>query len=864
MIRLQRFGHKDSSYDRPNEPWVCGWAAIGQPCRVGPDRRGHCQATFECRPLRHGDRWDCTRPGTAGGRCTEGPLPDGTCAHAIPRCVPVRSQRSWRGYIAGMTFVTLLGLLSILLGGSSAAWLVSPGPLSVRHGAIHNCGDCHISFASGPVGWLHATFVEASVATTARPCLVCHKLGDHPLSAHGVDGPGLVKLGQDVLATKPSGPVPTQTWAASTPADFTLPQIAQRDVACAACHREHRGGGAPLKAVHSAICQECHVVRFASLARGHPDFIKYPFRRRLRTIFDHAKHFDQHFAQSKKALVPAGCTSCHEPGPARRLMTVKPFETACAGCHLGDIKEHAGAEVQGVAVLGVPALDLQTLQAHKAAIGQWPAEADGELGPFPRFLLALRADTRKDLATLGTVSIGDLSHASDAQIAAAARIAWAIKEQLYDVSLKGPAILADAVVKSDGGAGNAADLIGGLPADAVRGAVQVWFPALAKEVSLHRAGKPVPIAAAPGPSPAPPAPSPAPPPPSAPAAPAGQEPIAGAPSHGSILGGGGILGATPSSQPAPGQEATPPSDHGSILGGGGILGGAPAAPPQPALEATPPGDNGSILGGGGILGGAPAAPLAAGPPSAPPPGQEATPPGDHGSILGGGGILGGAPAGPPEAGPASAPPEPPPPAQIGSEAWTDIGGGWYRQDYFLYYRPAGHDDRFLPAWLDLTGRQARGDNDPADRLFGLLSKPDAPGACGKCHSVDRGPQGVRVVNWQPFRPNPAQRGFTTFSHEPHLTTFGAEGCKTCHQFVAASDFSATYKNGDPHVFAASFKPIEKQLCANCHVADQASAACTTCHNYHVGDLPRALVAAPTRNEATGISEPHHGGRAALE
>ena len=763
MIRLQRFGHRDSAYDRPNEPWICGWAAIGQPCRVGPDRRGRCQATYECRPLRTGDRWVCTRPATAGGSCVEGPLPNGMCCRAVPRCVPVRSQRSRRGQIAVATFVALLGLFAVLLGGGSAAWLVSPGPLSVRHGGIRQCSGCHIRFAAGPVGWLHAAFADAPIPAMAQPCLVCHKLGRHPLSAHGLDGATLVSLGQGLLAmSAASNGAAKPDPVSPTPVAFALPQVARGDVACSACHREHRGGAAPLSAVHSAMCQTCHVMHFASLAQGHPEFVGYPFHRRMRIIFDHAKHFDQYFAQSSKALVPSGCGGCHTLGPARNAMLVKPFATACAGCHLDDIKEREGAEVQGVAVLGVPALDLQTLRAHNAAIGDWPAEADGDLSTFLRFLLAQRPGTGKDLATLGTTSLGDLSHADDAQIAAAARIAWAIKELLLDVSVKGPTVLVTGAAQNGGHAVDAAALIGGLPADAIRVADRTWFPALAHEVALHRAGKPVPMKA-------------------------------------------------PQTPPQPSSAATPPAPQGPIAGTA----------------------NGSILGGGGILGAAPAP----------------KPSADHGSILGGGGILGAAPAPKPSAaGAAPTPATPQPPAPIGSEAWTDLGGGWYRQDYFLYYRPTGHDDRFLRAWLNLTGSEAGAANGTARRLFEKLANPGAPGACGKCHSVDDGAAGARVVNWLPFQPNPARRGFTKFSHEAHLTLFGSEGCKTCHQFTATADFSTTYKRGDPFVFAASFKPISRQLCATCHVVGHASAACVTCHNYHIDDIREAVAAMTTPDE----------------
>jgi hypothetical protein len=826
MIRLQFFGHRVSGYDRPNEPWICGWAASGQPCRVGPDRRGRCQATFECQPRRNGDRWECTRPASAGGCCAEGPSPNGTCSHAIPRCMPMRSQRSRRGQITGATFAALLGLLALILGGKSAAWLVEPGPLSVRHGGIQQCSACHTRFADGPIGWLHAAFVAAPAAATARPCLVCHNVGEHPLSAHSLDRSTLTRLGQEVVAAAaPSGDAAAHKLAVPTAAAFTLPAVARRDVACSACHREHRGAAARLTSVHSAICQTCHVSQFDSLADGHPEFADFPFHRRTRIIFDHAKHFDQDFAQSKKALVPAGCTGCHAPDPAGKAMVVKSFATACGACHLGDIKEREGANVQGVAVLGIPALDVATLRAHDAAIGAWPADADGNMTPFLRFLLARRPDTAKDLAALGPLSLGDLSHADNAQIAAAARIAWAIKGLLFDISIKGPAVVAHAAVGEGGGTPAAsAALVGGLPPDAITTADKLWLPNLADEVTRHRAGERVPMAAPQPPSKASGA---APPPPPT----GGQSAIAGI-GNGAILGGGGgLLGAAPPS--------TAGVNHGSILGGRGILGGtAPAHAPAsaPASRPTPPRaaggqgaiagtGNGAILGGGGLLGAAPSP--AAG--------------GKQGSILGGQGILGGAPP-PPPAAPAATPTpaRPQPPAPISSEAWTALGGGWYRQDYFLYYRPTAHADPFLRAWLDVTGRQAQDPNGPARRLFERLSNPNAPGACGECHSVDRAPGRTLIVNWLPFRPDPDRHRFTKFSHRPHLQLSGSTGCKTCHRLDAAAPFSATYKSGDPFVFTASFKPIARTLCASCHIAGRASAACTTCHNYHIGVFPQAL------------------------
>ena len=78
-LRLQLFGHRESSYERPTQEWCCGHAESGSPCRPGPDANGRCRAEAECTPQIRDGRWCCTRPAAAGGPCDEGPLPDGGC-----------------------------------------------------------------------------------------------------------------------------------------------------------------------------------------------------------------------------------------------------------------------------------------------------------------------------------------------------------------------------------------------------------------------------------------------------------------------------------------------------------------------------------------------------------------------------------------------------------------------------------------------------------------------------------------------------------------------------------------------------------------------------------------------------------------
>ena len=65
-----------SRYARPNQNWICGYAAEGRPCRVGPDGRGRCRASFECQPvleIKEGEtkgRYRCTRSAQQGGPCS--------------------------------------------------------------------------------------------------------------------------------------------------------------------------------------------------------------------------------------------------------------------------------------------------------------------------------------------------------------------------------------------------------------------------------------------------------------------------------------------------------------------------------------------------------------------------------------------------------------------------------------------------------------------------------------------------------------------------------------------------------------------------------------------------------------------------
>lgn len=162
-------------------------------------------------------------------------------------------------------------------------------------------------------------------------------------------------------------------------------------------------------------------------------------------------------------------------------------------------------------------------------------------------------------------------------------------------------------------------------------------------------------------------------------------------------------------------------------------------------------------------------------------------------------------------------------------------GGWYRRDnaYTLYYRPSGHADEFLTAWLETSAS----DTMPAARaIYSELASPKAPGVCMKCHTTDR-VGNTSQVNWLTSRPQPQNRPFTTFKHAPHFSLMGVQGCSTCHVMDPKADYASAFGDSrDSTVFHSSFAPLTKNSCVACHQPSLAGASCQQCHNYHTGEL----------------------------
>jgi hypothetical protein len=180
-------------------------------------------------------------------------------------------------------------------------------------------------------------------------------------------------------------------------------------------------------------------------------------------------------------------------------------------------------------------------------------------------------------------------------------------------------------------------------------------------------------------------------------------------------------------------------------------------------------------------------------------------------------------------------------SDVDPENWAEYGG-WYRQDYAIFYRPAGHSDKFIYSWLSLTGPQApKGDRSPAAAVFDLLTDKDAQGSCTKCHSVDDNGGKGRLVNFSPRSVESKQGRFTNFIHEPHFGVMGNRGCLTCHNLEKDRPYLKSYEQGSPQNFVSNFGAVKKDLCQTCHTSSMARQDCLLCHKYHVNGVVTPII-----------------------
>lgn len=785
--------------------------------------------------------WSLGRIGSAGSSKPEG--------HTSPA-----AGRDRAAMLTAVATVVFFGVAVLLSKGTQ---VLMPGPLASAHGAIQSCSACHTKAGSGKLSWIHG-LVAGDPAADSKACLTCHRMPETAFNAHGASDDVLRQSTERLIKIAAQTPAPQSARAQN--AAFPTDGMVAHGLACATCHQEHQSVNAKLNTITNEQCRSCHVVKFDSFDGHHPTFDNYPFKRRTRIIYDHAGHFGKHYPELAKKdpakRIPETCSSCHDSTRDKRLMAVAPFERTCTTCHLDQIvgKERATGP-KGIAFLSLPGLDVDTLRKRNAPLGEWPEASEAELTPFMKVMISRNEKGRALIKAIDSLNLEDLANASDEQIKAVTDTAWEVK-RLFHALISGKAsdVLGDLDIVSGAklSPGLVADLTASIPRDVVTSAHQQWLPNLAREI----AGGPIAVDRKPAPE-------------------QGQAGSSEEPADSNVSG------ADASDEPS-GSEAGEPADDEALAASAasvakrdpppclvGILGQClmfkePAPPPEGAAgqssTATPtPGGLPEPM-RAGLEDAAPEAEIEIA--NAEPDGKaaakaghqkddllfpteeelramkdrdkgtgKAAKPGSAGSAPSAAGLSTPVPSAQPAAAPVIAIE-----SDVDPESWAEYGG-WYRQDYTIYYRPSGHKDRFLYAWLFLTGPQApRDGRSPATAVFDFLTSKNAQGSCTKCHSVDDIPGKGRLVNFSPPSVDSKKGRFTHFIHEPHFGIMEDRGCLTCHSLEKGSTYLKSYEQGDPMKFAASFGVVKKDLCQSCHTSNMARQDCLLCHDYHVNGV----------------------------
>ena len=348
------FSTKD--YVRPNQDWVCGHLCKGESCRIGPSPKGKCRATYECVPLldlKPGEtkgHWICTRPQSGGGKCENGPLPDGTCCREIPKCQPRRSLRGIRKRVIAFTIVATLLILFIGIDRSMRDEFINPGPISSVHSSEHfkgivmestgdtsNCVACHASARQDAELWPsrvgdafkeglapHELIKKGPVESTAmdQNCLACH-------------------AGKDFHQPNMVGEFACHTCHKEHGSSGFMPEVTSEN--CLACHASEENMSQSLELAASIDPQEFptqgrpkfgYTELIKGFDEGHPEFrvIREKVVDENTLKFNHALHL-------KTGDIPQlngeslDCASCHESDAKGEYQLPITYDQHCASCH---------------------------------------------------------------------------------------------------------------------------------------------------------------------------------------------------------------------------------------------------------------------------------------------------------------------------------------------------------------------------------------------------------------------------------------------------------------------------------------------------------------------------------------------------
>lgn len=386
--------------------------------------------------MQDGMVWNCNRPAALGGPCPEGPSAQGVCGHALPRCTPRPTLRTQRGMLVATLTLAAVGGLLVLLSSASRNALLAPGDLTEHHAQLlslqgeRRCQACHEAGEQEPLTWVRSLWQshDPSIPNQTSRCLVCHGSRMDPtlaLYAHTL-APDHLRSMTDVISSR-LGREPLRRAALPDPS---------RNIACAACHREHHGRKHDLKALSNSHCQTCHQSQFHSFADGHPDFGDWPYDRSRSMVFDHASHASKHFAVAEREF---RCLNCHQSESDKDVTRITSY-AMCAHCHEERIRQSSSS---GIVILSLPMIDTVALSDAGFDVGEWPPSAtgdfDGRLDPTLAAILSLDPDANLAISHLGDeFDFYDVDLEDRQQMADVATLIWGVKRAIHRLAVAGP------------------------------------------------------------------------------------------------------------------------------------------------------------------------------------------------------------------------------------------------------------------------------------------------------------------------------------------------------------------------------------------------------------------------------------------
>lgn len=828
--RLQDISFRVSRYFRPLEPWHCGGLDDGSQCLLGPDKKGNCRAINDCSPNQQGKTWECTRSELLGGACKAGPSAQGVCGRQRPPCQPTRNIRARRqrfGWLAAASALAIVGLMVAI-----DAWQgpTNPGPLSQQHASFGetDCQACHAAAELPRSSWVARAFGSHPGISDEQKCSSCHALGEDTLAIHSLAADDLQSL-TDAIGARASESGLSKT-SLLIRAGQLINGESQRAPACSVCHQEHQGAEADISQVSDQQCAVCHTNAFDDFS-SHTSFGAYPADKRTQIIFSHNTHLNKHFSEEDmQSLAPEACIDCHVSDSVGRKMEVKGFNETCSACHLNQVTGESRASDKGFAMLSIPALDTATLTARGVDIGEWPEYSDAEFTPLNSLLIAATApNLAEKMSDFATLDLYDLEGASDAELKLVYDVVWTLKRVYFEMQRGGAnAISGKLAAVLPAPAAEQGQILGLLPPAVIEQATAAAFPNLEAEMTdwLQRGTPEFTLKAV--------------------AKKAAAQEVASTPTVvANDAGDDDWLGAA-----LDGDDAENTDSDDDWLSGAAEDDDEADDWLNAAAEEEPEADDDWLSGALDDDDGEEASAdddwLNAAT-------EDASDDDDDwlsGSLDDEASTLDDDDIEIEDLATSVASEYAlPVPEQLALEDRAAVGG-WYYENYYLRYRPAGHADQLIVAWIErLVSGAADTAIAPSQVLQAVqrnLLGESTPGSCLKCHSVEQTADNrVVKVHWFGAKTKPSTHDFNAFKHQSHFAmveTAGddfsateAAGCRSCHQINSESDSGIAYEKDAGSQFQSDFFDLKKDQCASCHQAQESLASCTQCHNYHIGE-----------------------------